>query len=375
MTCDLIVIGASVRAAAQSALRAGFRPYAIDQFADRDLAAICPAVKIGNYPRDLAAALRNAPQAPWMYTGGLENVPRLVDRMAQLRPLWGNPGSVLRPVRDPWKLAEVAREAGLEMPPIVRELPRQWQSDRWLHKPLRSSGGYQVELAAGPRQPQRRGYYYQQFVPGQGHGALFLASDKGCHLLGITRQIQTSDSFRYEGSIAAPDVRDRCSAALLRLGQTLTDRFALRGLFNVDFIANDAGCWPLEVNPRYSASVELLERAGGISYVALHAAVFRREAIFLPANPGTSRVYGKAVVYAPMDGIVTATIDELVTEWNSGSDWPGIADVPRVAETINAGQPICTVFADGESVERVNRQLEERSQRILNSAILESPRR
>src|SRR5437588_46110 len=98
---SLIVLGASARAAAFSARRAGFEPYAIDLFADRDLAAICPSVKIRRYPHDFLVALAAAPQAPWIYTGGLENFPRLVDRLADVRPLLGNSGHVLRRVRDP----------------------------------------------------------------------------------------------------------------------------------------------------------------------------------------------------------------------------------------------------------------------------------
>src|SRR5438105_3281580 len=82
----LILLGASIRAAAFSALRAGFTPYAIDLFADRDLAAVGPAVKISRYPQDFLSALAAAPQAPWLYSGGLENYPQLVDRLAAVRP-------------------------------------------------------------------------------------------------------------------------------------------------------------------------------------------------------------------------------------------------------------------------------------------------
>src|SRR6188474_2299573 len=113
MTCRLILLGASVRAAAFSAIRAGFEPYAIDCYADRDLAAICPAVRIDHYPRDFLPALAAAPDAPWVYTGGLENYPRLIDRLAAVRPLWGNRGASLRTVRDPRQLAELAVAAGL----------------------------------------------------------------------------------------------------------------------------------------------------------------------------------------------------------------------------------------------------------------------
>ena len=118
----LILLGASVRAAAYSALRADYTPYGIDLFADRDLAALGPAVKVASFPSEFLTALATAPQATWLYTGGLENYPRLVDRLADIRPLFGNPGHVLRQVRDPQRLMAAAIEAGCRFPqnPIQR---------------------------------------------------------------------------------------------------------------------------------------------------------------------------------------------------------------------------------------------------------------
>src|SRR5258706_8042019 len=102
---NIIVVGASARAAAFSALRAGMRPYAIDLFADCDLVDVCPTVKIKRYPQDFEQALAAAPQAPWIYTGGQENYPDLVERMSALRPLYGNRANVLRIIRNPELLA------------------------------------------------------------------------------------------------------------------------------------------------------------------------------------------------------------------------------------------------------------------------------
>ena len=100
----LLIVGASVRAAAFSALRAGFRPLAADKFADTDLTACCPARRVADYPRGLPAAVSAWPPCGWMYTGALENHPALVDRLAASRPLDGNPGPVLRRIRDPFQV-------------------------------------------------------------------------------------------------------------------------------------------------------------------------------------------------------------------------------------------------------------------------------
>src|SRR5689334_10586671 len=88
----LLIIGASARAAAFSALRAGLQPCCADLFADADLQAVCPVQRLpaGKYPQGFLELAGSERSGPWMYTGGLENRPGLVRRMAQLRPLWGN---------------------------------------------------------------------------------------------------------------------------------------------------------------------------------------------------------------------------------------------------------------------------------------------
>src|SRR5688572_27693749 len=89
----LTILGASARAAAASAIRAGFIPWTADLFADRDLremvpdAIRCPSEK---YPVGLLDILKEAPDAPWMYTGALENSPNLIRKLMEIRPLWGN---------------------------------------------------------------------------------------------------------------------------------------------------------------------------------------------------------------------------------------------------------------------------------------------
>src|SRR5687767_7079098 len=113
MSNPLLILGASARAAAWSARRAGFEPSAGDLFTDEDLRACCPAWRCERYPRDFEQIAAEAPPGPWIYTGGLENHPRLVDRIAARRPLFGNPGDVLREARDPFRLAEVLAAAGI----------------------------------------------------------------------------------------------------------------------------------------------------------------------------------------------------------------------------------------------------------------------
>src|SRR6202030_2218911 len=62
---QVLLIGASTRAAAFSALRAGLRPWCADLFNDADLRGRCPSVALvpGTYPQGFVAAVQQAPPA------------------------------------------------------------------------------------------------------------------------------------------------------------------------------------------------------------------------------------------------------------------------------------------------------------------------
>ena len=104
---DVILIGASVRALADSAGRAGLNPICVDLFRDADLLArhpdslICP---FEQYPEGFWPALQSLPPLPVIYSGGLENYSSLVDLISTRHEIRGNAGSVLRRVRDPFLL-------------------------------------------------------------------------------------------------------------------------------------------------------------------------------------------------------------------------------------------------------------------------------
>jgi predicted ATP-grasp superfamily ATP-dependent carboligase len=371
LTRKLILIGASVRAAALSVVRAGFQPYAIDLFADRDLAGLGPAQRIVRYPAEFFPALEAAPAAPWIYTGGLENYPRLIERLARMRPLLGNRGDMLRNVRDPAQIMQVARDAGCAFPATilgsaaVAEIGEQRQAvpSQWLVKPLRSSGGVAIRIAsAEDLKYVPRGVYLQRQIDGHSLSAVFVAAGGKARLLGTTKQLVGRDfglsrPCLYVGSVGPIVLNKADRARIQSLGELLAVRFGLVGLFNVDFVRNEVGLWPLEINPRYSASVEVLERSCECSLITLHVHACETERLpdAVPMKIGPCA--GKAVVYAPNNGFVPEAMDDLVNDWSTSTGKPGIADLPQIGDQIRRDQPVVTVFADGDSPDQVEAEL------------------
>lgn len=352
----IAILGASARAAAESACLADWTPSAADLFGDRDLIAIADWVPVNGYPQGLYAAATRLPHSPWIYTGGLENHPDLVDHIGQTRPLLGNAGDVLRAVRDPWRLASCLEQHGFHCPPLTREPPDGSGPDIWLIKPLKSCGGHGIRVYTGSRRASHaaaEGYYFQQFVAGTSCAAVYVAARQQARLLGVTRQLVGEPwaggrPFAYCGSIGPLTLSPATSQTFHEIGNCLAATFGLTGVFGVDAISDGQGVHVLEVNPRYTASVEVLERALNRALLGDHLAACR-QGVLPERLDSTARHCGKAVIYADTDLAVTRELCRRIDAPNRGQPWPPLADLPCPGTRIVSGRPALTVRAEGSN--------------------------
>jgi hypothetical protein len=359
----LIIAGVTTRALAQSAARAGWRVTAIDAFGDRDLRDVATVIQ----PR-IGAAMRFSARAAAMagqdieadaaaYTSNFENYPEAVARLSRGRRLLGNSPDVLEQIRNPITLMRALRRRGFAVPATRATPPAGVFANAWLRKPRRSGGGHGTRLWTGGRVP--RSAYLQARIEGTPGSISFLADGRRALPIGISRQLVGerglgAAGFRYCGSILAATGRPvfpreaEVEAVARALAAALTSEFGLVGLNGLDFIARDGVAYPIEVNPRYSASMEMFERASELrpSLFALHE---RACAGKMPAIMARRRkVSGKAIVFARQDITV-----------RDGRMWHrlGAADLPHEGETIRKGRPICTVFADAGDARICRRRL------------------
>lgn len=388
---NLLIMGASARAAAASAARAGFHPAACDLFADRDLAACGPAQQVQHYPQglrgwlmDQAAVAKAAGHGPlpWLFTGALENHPPLIEDAAAEALLWGCDGRVIRAARDPAIWCEALHRAGL---PTLPWLPGEQPSPGagWLFKPSSSGGGTGIRAADQLAAPPSPGYW-QKFQAGSPCSAVYVVGDRSVLLLGLTRQwIGQSwcgaSGFQYCGSCGPwrePLLHPGSRRQLQAMGDCLGSQLGLRGLVGIDFIAAPGGpggstqFWPVEINPRYTASVEVLEAALGIAAVSLHATACTGGDLprAISLDDGLT---AKAIIFARHDVVIGEHLSEQMVEaawfWPNRKDAmqgegsvrrvqpfgqevgqqvrAGVADIPRPGTFIARGRPICTLLA------------------------------
>jgi uncharacterized protein len=344
---EIIIIGASVRAAAHSALRAGFRPLCADLFADRDLASItsCRRTSLDQYPEGLVKLIAENSRSPWMYTGGLENYPQLIDEWSKRSTLYGNKADQIHLVRDPKRLADRLARNGVSFPPIGPPVGER----KYLVKPVRSGGGRGIRFWNG--ESLTEGEYLQGFVGDESISAVFLCDRTQATFFGASKQLiglewLHAQEFQYCGSIGPLIVGDEWEGVRRTLNEC-----NLVGLVGVDAILTNGNLIVIEINPRYTASVEVIEHATGLRLLEQHFSVFGHQAEPMSAQDVQPVCVGKGIYFAPHPLTIPnggPWDDELRKTFDP---WrlPKYADVPQPGSWIEARDPVITVFASAST--------------------------
>jgi predicted ATP-grasp superfamily ATP-dependent carboligase len=338
---------------------------AVDAFGDLDLRSCARVIAIrrqdgGFDPSAAAAAARQVSADAAAYTSSFENHPSAVAALAAGRRLLGNSSPVLQRVRDPIALMLALRRHGFQTPATRARAPRSGASGPryWLLKPRRSGGGHGTS-AWRPGRPVSSQQYLQERIAGTPGSIVFLADGRKSLALVLSRQLVGEPAFgtrgfRYCGSLMGGRLFDAEESLLGRasaMADVVTREFGLVGLNGIDFIAREGVPFPIEVNPRCCASMELVERLGGAPLFPQHLQACRG-GLPEPSTPPARRVAGKAVVFARR-AVVAGHLRAIRA-----------ADLPHPGERIGRGHPICTVFADGRDAAECLRGLRARAREV-----------
>ena len=349
---------------ADLARRDGQRVVAFDLFGDRDLRrnasrVVTPAELGGGGLTALVDAAAEVPGRGVVYGASFENHPALVARLGRRHALLGNTPQTLRAVRDPQRLGAVLGDEGLMYPRTFAAAPDA-RGGRWLRKPLRGGGGTRVREWRGGRLPA--GTVVQQRIRGVACSAAAAGDGTDAVVLGICEQLIGARAFgvrghRWCGNLSPPRLPAAQREALLSQARVICSHlaaaFGLRGLFGVDLIWDGERAWTIEVNPRPTASLEVIESADGVGVFDAH---LRGCAGELPRiEPGHGGAAGKAVLFAT-EPVVIGDSERWLER--------GVRDVPHPGDRIAAGHPICTVVAAGTTPEAVLAALDERAARL-----------
>ena len=337
--------------------------HAADLFGDADLAVTAVACRrVDRYPDGLIDAALAFPPAPWCYTGAVENHRHVIDRVSAVRPLAGNGVAEVGRVRDPAGLAALVRHAGMQFPDTL-DSPRGLPTDgSFLRKPVAGAGGRGIAPWLGGGGPAVPGFVWQRHVAGEAVSAVLCLEDGGSRILGMSHQLVgtawcRAARFAYAGSVCMPQgaVAAVIRAQFASLATSLARQAGLRGVVGVDAIVErDGRVAVLEVNPRPTASAELVERTTGESILAMHLAAFGLASPVAPSAPHDAGIWSKAVLFAAdtvaIDDHVLGRLHALADPWTAADRLPALADIPGSGQVLRGAGPVLTVFARGDTV-------------------------
>ncbi|MEZ5951400.1 MAG: ATP-grasp domain-containing protein [Planctomycetaceae bacterium] len=385
----VLIFGGATRAACWSAARAGLTAVCFDLFADCDFPPGAVVHKIasmtdGNLLPVLEPFLRSYPAAALLPVGGGEYLSETLGSSG--RVLGSRPSAISR-ARDPRFVWRFLANQGL--PTLPLRLPGEPVSGesaeksrhpsvgiRWLRKSITSVGGLGIRrLAAGDLSPVPAGFYDQGEVDGIPCSAQFLtcANARGevdTELLGCTRQIIGSPElparpFAYAGnlfplqSFEAID-RDHLLPLLHTIGRTCALACGLRGLWGLDFVLAGQTPYLVEINPRYTAALELMELAEQRSLLRdLPGLAEGRQVPPRGERSKPTRSIGKRILYASRDFELPCdwswdVVAGRVGQGHGGEGercWsvPTFSDLPAAGTAFRREDPICTIWATGDT--------------------------
>ncbi len=220
----------------------------------------------------------------------------------------------------------------------------------WLIKNTASAGGTMIRKYDGKVSGRE---YPQKFLKGIALGAVFVSGAGQAVLLGITRQLTgdkrfNQQGFLYGGLIYPFVVDSSIEEKLIRFGQKVFKESGIAGIWGADFIFDGKSIWLLEINPRFTASLELIALEHKIDVVGM-----QRDALagIVPAVPPSCSVAvrGTVVCYAKRNLI-----------FRNPQKWfdNGARDIPHEGSFIKKGEPILSLYSKAKSEEEVFSRLE-----------------
>lgn len=409
----VLVLAYSGRALAEAAKAAGLQTTVLDQFGDADTLLAADRYVPVDFTADFTTPFQainelasntvrlpvdkiglksryhtnsgTEPLSAVILGGGCENRPTLVKQLhllARKGSLAGIPSqAAIRKLRKVEFWQGASADAGCHFPPTKPASKASFDASTslarqdWLQKQADSAGGLGVRRLrqANPTAESfAPGSYLQKQIEGRSLGISIVVGDQATRVLGCTESISSRDwqpakehkaapsspgstvcaaEFVYRGSWGPIRLPDPHLNTLARIGDYCRTNTDWRGWLQIDFIEDRWGrLWLLEMNPRWTAGMEVLRLSGVCNPVEAHLHALEnapQESPTLALAP--DKLVMKAVYYAEQDITsdllnVAANESEQELAASSTSTERIFRDIPSLSSaSVLAGHPALTL--------------------------------
>ena len=374
---NILVIGMDVVPLATSATKAGCKVYAVDYFGDQDLKRVCheslsivnqtPGVTCGQLSTNfnpeallhltIGLLKKNAIDATLLSTG-LDDSPDVLFELNDMVPILGNQPHVIERIRDKMKFFQELERLGIPHPETAMaqsfEETRKKAKDIGypvLVKPSKGFGGVGIRKAQGPKELKQafqdaslidEQVLIQEYISGISASVSLISSNNETitltlneQLLGVN-ELGQEDPFGYCGNVVplvtTRSVMNKCK----NTAEKIASHFGLVGSNGIDSVISKEGIpYVVEVNPRFQATLECVERVLGINMVEAHVKACLQG--ILPIITKKTAVFcTRLILFAPQR--LVAPDLSILEE---------VRDIPIPEVIIEKGEPICSVVVDG----------------------------
>lgn len=339
----VLIFAQSGRFLAQSATQAGYTTWVADCFGDSDCLSVVDRWQALPSFQQLTrqtilmvlSQLTRGEYCSLICGSGIEYCYPMLFPLPDNIQLIGNPLDTLLTIKTPALFFNLLTQLGLDYPSTVFETPNDGLN--WLKKTASGTGGGHIEYIKTNINQHDTNAYYQHFITGDSGSCLFLADGCNAQLLSINQQYSASNT-QHPFLLGRIHSQWRLSTThqdyLHEVINKLTASTSLVGLNSLDFIITKQNqLLILEINPRPSASAELIENSATLFQQHIQASLGQ-----LPSPNHTLKPQKASIFYhyATKDYRVPAKMI-----------WPSECnDIPNKGITIKKNQPICTSKVD-----------------------------
>lgn len=334
-----LLCAASARAISESAKKGGYDFVSLDFFGDIDTKEAGENHSLREYgdlysTENLYNRSEKIDYASVVYGAGFENYPGLVEGFERRAKVVGNDSKTLRKVRNWTSFFSELENEGISFPKTdIMRAGDVTSSEGKLLKPIKSGGGHRIEGPSMNTFGADETVLLQEAISGTPLSTCIVGTGNRWKFLGATEQL-LFDKYRYGGNISPIKPAKALKDISLKIGEI----FGLKGAVGIDFISNKHGNFVLEVNPRLTGAMEVLEKAYDVNLFDIHVRACSGHLDFNPVKNG--RYYSKKILYAPEN--LTFNICRMKNRPTF------IKDVP-LDPHIKKMSPICTIIGEGET--------------------------
>ena len=246
------------------------------------------------------------------------------------------------------------------------EISENHKDIRFILKPLKGSGGYDINLLDNVEELQFNDneFILQEYVEGISLSSSLLASHDDAKTIINSRLLTVNDfeknnSFIYVGNILPltdesimADVEDidKITYQMEGTSEELAREFNLVGSNGVDYILNENGLYVIEINPRIQGTFECVEKSLGINMLEAHIKACQGEIIDIPKPEYYSY---KKIIYSS----ARMKYEKI--------DLDNIYDLPHIGSITEKSQPLLTIIDKDKDFKRLYEKVES-SSKIVN---------